>query len=334
MGDILHAMPAVTALREEHPDWHFGWLLEERWQPLLRSRADAAPRSCAQPLVDRVHVAQLKRWRKAWFSRQTRYEYRALISELRAANYDTVIDIQGAIRSAWLARRTRAQRIIGEQHPREGLARFLFTERIATRGKHVIEQDLELTSALAGTPLPYRPALLPHDDQAAQWAAQHISDNPVVLLNPGAGWGAKCWPAERYGRVAQALTQWGCDVLINAGPAERELAQEVVFHSSNSARDVECSIQQLIELTRKAALFVGGDTGPLHLAAALEVPSVAIFGPTDPARNGPYGNRNVVLRSPSSRRDHSRRRTPEPGLLTITPADVLAAARNLLGERV
>jgi heptosyltransferase-1 len=151
-------------------------------------------------------------------------------------------------------------------------------------------------------------------------------------MNPGAGWGAKCWPAERYGRVAQSLWGMGCTVLVNAGPAEQLLANQVVNESAGTARVVECTIQQLIELTRLSALFIGGDTGPLHLAAALEIPTVAIFGPTDPARNGPFGNRSVVLRSPLSKRDHARKRAPEEGLLTISPAEVLAAARNLMKD--
>ena len=94
---------------------------------------------------------------------------------------------------------------------------------------------------------------------------------------------------------------------------------------------MECSLLQLIAITRRAALFVGGDTGPLHLASALGTPVVASFGPTEPARNGPYGGRNVVLRSPESRRDHSRRRAPEAGLLTNTIEQVTEAGLGLLG---
>jgi heptosyltransferase-1 len=93
-----------------------------------------------------------------------------------------------------------------------------------------------------------------------------------------------------------------------------------------------CSLEQLIALTRRAALVIAGDTGPLHLACALGRPVVGIYGPTDPSRNGPYGTRFKVLRSPESRRDHSRREQPEAGLLTIEPDDVLHAADELLAE--
>src|SRR5207302_8171888 len=119
--------------------------------------------------------------------------------------------------------------------------------------------------------------------------------------------------------------------LVNAGPAETKLAQAVCRGNEKFAHVLECSLLQLIALTRRAALFVGGDTGPLHLASALNVPIVAIFGPTDPARNGPYGGRFTVLRSPDSKRDHSRHHQPEAGLLNITVEQVSQAAFNLLG---
>ncbi|MEO8725813.1 MAG: glycosyltransferase family 9 protein [Acidobacteriaceae bacterium] len=339
MGDILHALPAVSALRAAQPQLEIGWLVEERWLPLLRSRPNAAPlshlpRSNAQPLVDFIHCSNLALWRRSWLSSATRSGLAQLIRELRAQHYDAVIDFQGALRSGFLARLTCAHDIdiYGEDSPREWIARYLFSHRVRTTGSHVIEQDLELASAFAATPLPYTPPLLPHDDEARQWSRKQMHERPLVLMNPGAGWGAKCWPAERYGRVAQALFAMGLTVLVNAGPAERGLANQVATESAGAARVVEPTLQQLIELTRLSALFIGGDTGPLHLAAALEVPTVAIFGPTDPARNGPFANRAVILRSHRSQRNHARKSAPEAGLLTITPAEVLAAARNLLGH--
>ena len=324
MGDILHAMPAVTALRRSSPEVEVGWLVEERWQPLLHSA-----------LVDHLHLAQFSLWRKSWLSGETRHGIKKLADEMRAVGYDAVVDFQGAIRSAFLARASGAVEIVGEDAPREWIARYLFTKRVKTRGVHVIEQDLEVMSGAAGVQLDYTPAMLPHDAETAEWArSQREAARPLVLMNPGAGWGAKQWPAERYGFVAKALFGLGCQVLVNAGPAERELADDVVRASENTARAVECSIEQLIELTRASALFMGGDTGPLHLASALGVPCVAIFGPTDPARNGPYGTSAVVLRSPKSKRDHSRHKRPEKGLLTISPGEVIAAARNLLGAQI
>jgi heptosyltransferase-1 len=118
--------------------------------------------------------------------------------------------------------------------------------------------------------------------------------------------------------------------LINFGPGEEDLAKSVQQISGGTAEPIACSLTQLISLTRRASLFVGGDTGPMHLAAALGVPVVAIFGPTDPARNGPFGTKSVVLRNPSSQTSHKRRPQAEEGLMEITSEQVIAAARELL----
>jgi len=153
-----------------------------------------------------------------------------------------------------------------------------------------------------------------------------------ALLNPGAGWGAKQWPAERYGAAGKKLAQHGLKPLINFGPGEEELARSVEDASEGAAETVSSSLTQLIALSRRASLFIGGDTGPMHLAASLGIPVVAIFGPTDPARNGPYGARSVVLRSPDSMTSHKRRVEPEAGLLAISVEDVVRAACRLMEE--
>ena len=162
------------------------------------------------------------------------------------------------------------------------------------------------------------------------FALASSGSRPVVLINPGAGWGAKCWPVERYAAVAQALIDRGCRVLVNAGPGEEPLASAIEQQTQGAATPVGCTLAELIALTRRVSLVIAGDTGPLHLACALGRPVVGIYGPTDPSRNGPFGTRFKVLRSPGSRRDHTRRAQPEAGLLTIQPGEVLHAALELL----
>jgi heptosyltransferase-1 len=332
MGDILHALPAVTALRQSHPDWAIDWVVEPRWQALLATDGTAV-RGPAQPVVDALHFAPTRNWRKAPFSRTTLYEIRALRSALRAGEYDVVIDLQGAIRSAVVARLAGCPRLVGEAEPRERAARWLFTERAATRGAHVIEQDVELASTIAGDQLTAVTPWLPVDPAAEAWADEILpraAQQPAVLINPGAGWGAKRWPVERYAAVAQALIERGFRILVNAGPGEKPLAEVIASQTEGAATPLVCTLAQLIAVTRRVSLAVAGDTGPLHLACALGRPVVGIYGPTDPSRNGPFGTRFKVLRSPESRRDHTRHESPEAGLLTIQPADVLCAADALL----
>ena len=340
MGDVLHALPAVTALRQAHPGWIIDWVVEPAWCALLTANCDRldVARGPAQPVVDRLYLAATKAWRHDLFSRKTRNEISALHHELRASEYDAVLDLQGALRSAAVARTTPCRRIIGESHPREWAARWLFNERVTTRGAHIIEQDVELAEAVAGDNLsPVRP-WLPVDCAAETWCDRILPPartQPAVLLNPGAGWGAKRWPVERYAAVAGVLARRGYQVLVSGGPGEEPLVKAIQSQSGGAARPLNSSLAQLIALTRRVALMIAGDTGPLHLACALGRPVVGIYGPTDPARNGPYGAPSRVLRSPNSRRDHTRRTEPEAGLLTITPEAVLQAADDLLtGETV
>jgi len=337
MGDILHALPAVTALRKAHPEWVIDWVVEPMWSALLtaqqganRDTAKACPK---QPIVDRVYFAATRKWRRGLFARETRDEIGALRRALKHEHYDAVIDFQGAVRSALIGRMGRSRRYIGEAKPREAAAKWLFTERIATRGVHVIEQDVEVAAAITGDQLKPALPMLPFDPAAEEWAEKLIGEEArgaAVLINPGAGWGAKRWPVERYAEVARTLLNRGCRVFLNAGPGEVLLADEVVKRTGGGAISLLCSVEQLIAITRRVSLAIAGDTGPLHLACALGRPVVGIYGPTDPDRNGPFGTRSKVFRSAESRRDHSRREEPEAGLLTISPEVVIEAAEELL----
>jgi heptosyltransferase-1 len=210
---------------------------------------------------------------------------------------------------------------------------------LKTNGTHVVEQALALAGALiptAGIPAMAEPQVeFPVDpDAESKIAGLTTGVSDFAILNPGAGWGAKRWPAERYGQVAKELAKDGLCSLVNYGPGEEELAMAVETAGEGTARKISCSVSELIALTRRARLLIGGDTGPMHLAAALKIPVVAIFGPTNPARNGPFGTRSIVLRSASSMTDHRRRREPEQGLLEITVGEVSAAARKLLRGHV
>jgi heptosyltransferase-1 len=342
MGDILHALPAVTALRQAHPGWVIDWVVEPRWRALLTAEDSMGSQTGlrsnksnpAQPIVDQLHLAPTREWRQAPFGRDTLHEIKNLRRALRGGDYDTVIDFQGAVRSAVIGRFAGCRRLIGEAEPRERAARLLFTERVETLGAHVIEQDVELAAAVAGDDLTAATPWLPVDPAAEAWASSILPANvpPAVLMNPGAGWGAKRWPVERYAVVAEGFAERGMRVLVNAGPGEEPLAEAIAAATGGRAEAIVPTLSQLIAVTRRIALCVAGDTGPLHLACALGRPVVGIYGPTDPGRNGPFGTRFRVLRSPESRRDHTRHPEPEAGLLTILPNDVLQAADELLSE--
>ena len=328
MGDVLHAMPGVAALRAAHPEWFIGWVVEPRWRPLLQAGE-------SMPLVDRIYLASTKEWKKRPLSSETFGDIASLRKELRGERFDLCVDMQGSLRSAVIGRMAGARWFVGSTEPRETPAGWLYGEKVKIDAAHVVEQGCQLLGGAVGDVL--RPARveLPLDEPAEEACASMLDrlglgGGGFVLMAPTAGWGAKQWPTERYGAVAAELGRRGFRVAVNAASEDDSAAQAVVRASAGAAVAVPSDLPELIALTRRAGLVIAGDTGPLHLAAALERPVVALFGPTDPARNGPYGTQSRVLRHGPERRDHRRLQEPEAGLLEITVDEVVDAAMELL----
>ena len=337
MGDVIHTLPAAQALRQAFPRAMIGWLIEERWAELLCAPGTPrrGPRSAQRPLADWVHAVDLRAWRKSLFTISALQHIARVWNDVRSANYDIAVDLQGAIRSAVLAQWSGAHVVYGAAEPRESPASLWYTRRVIAHEAHVIEQNLSVASVIVGARLKVPTVAFPHDPEAERRVDQRLQETGIgefAILNPGAGWGAKRWPAERYGEVARALSAQGVRSILNFGPGEEELVREAELASDGAAIAMKCSITELMALTRRARLFVGGDTGPMHLAAALQVPVVAIFGPTNPARNGPYGTHSIVLRNPASPTTHSRQAQPDEGMLEIGVDSVSDAASALLAH--
>ena len=341
MGDVLHALPAVAALRERHPDWYIGWAIEPRWLPLLRADSSLAEpeRGPAMPLVDRTYFAATRAWKQKPFSWETMREISSLRRGLQEERFDLAVDMQGSIRSAVIGRMAGANRFAGPAKSHEGPARWLYEQRIEEHAIHIIEQGCELLGGAVGQVLSPAKVSLPVDTIAEKFCDEFLAHaipegGDFVVIAPTAGWGAKEWPPDRYGQVATALVRAGYRVLVNVASIDDPSGKAVVRASGEVAVVAPTSLAELIALTRRASLVIAGDTGPLHLAAALEIPVVGLFGPTDPARNGPYRTRSRVLRHATSQRDHSRHSETEQGLLQITSDEVIEAALELLqGEK-
>jgi heptosyltransferase I len=337
MGDVIHTLPAVHALREAYPLAYIGWLIEERWRELLCAREfpKRGPRSARRPLVDEVHTVNLKSWGKSLFSIATSQHIAKVWNDVRDARYDVAVDLQGAMRSALLARLSGARAVYGAAEPRESPASLWYTRKVVTHGEHVVEQNFSIAEKLVGHHIKLPAPELPCDPVAEECIEKRLAENNIsgfAILNPGAGWGAKRWPTERYGELAHKLANQGIPSILNYGPGEEMLARAVETASNGSAILMNSTLSELIALTRRARLFIGGDTGPLHLAAALQIPVVAIYGPTDPARNGPFGTRSIVLRSAESITSHARKPEPEAGLFAIGVDEVMAAAVRLFND--
>jgi heptosyltransferase-1 len=338
MGDVLHAMPAVAALRARHPDWFIGWAIEPRWSGLLQIAGDfddlsqGVGRFAGKAMVDRWYSVPASEWRKSPLGRETLSEVFALRGVLQGEEFDVCVDMQGALKSAVVGNMASATVLAGYDRPRERTARWFYRQRVATTARHVVDQGCELLGAAVGESLRAARVTLPMDAEDERWANGLVGGERFCLISPGAGWGAKIWPAERYGAVAAALGRAGVTTLVNTSMVEFGEADRVAEASEGCARAAKCSVGQLIALVRRAAVVIAGDTGPLHLAAALERPLVGIYGPTDPARNGPYGKgRSRVLRDAESVTSHKRVVQAEAGMLRIGVDEVVQAAMEMVG---
>lgn len=331
LGDIVHALPVAAALRAAFPGARLDWLVEARWQELLE----------LNPALSNVIPVDTRAWRRALWRPRTWRSLNGVVGTLRRARYDIAFDLQGLYKSALLAWLSRAPRRVGFERAfaREAGATRFYTERVRPpAGKHVVEMNLALAGAAcpaaggkeaARFPLPVSAE---EDAQVEEWLrANHLVE--FFLLSPGGGWGAKRWPLERYAQVHNAVARArGWRSVVNVGPGEEALFNEFLKHA-RVTRPVQASLplRQLVALLRRARLVISGDSGPLHLAAALGTPTVGLYGPTDPARNGPYGPRAVALhRRELATISHKRGDKPSPAMLAVTVEEVVAAADRLL----
>lgn len=291
MGDIIHTLPAVASLKAGYPGCHLTWAVEPRWIPLLKDN----------PSVDEVLPID-------------RGSMRALLDtrkRLRMGTFSFAVDFQGLLKSAIVARLARPCRIYGlsRSAAREPLAAALYTHRCTPHAVHVVEQRLEL-AALAGATTSVRHFFIPPGEPEGR-----LPKGPFILANPIAGWGSKQWPLSHYAQLARLLRNAGYEMVLN-GTSPLDVP-ETVSHVSG--------LPGLIDATRRAVAVVGVDSGPLHLAAALGKPGVAIFGPTDPDRNGPCGGSIQTLRARDFVTSYQRGASIDISMTSIAPEQVWAA---------
>ena len=327
LGDIVHTLPAVAALRESFPAANIVWLTHPRWEFLVQSSGLASE-------VWTVDTRGLSSLQQA-------------IRHLRQMSWSAAIDYQGLWKSAMLPFFGGAKRRIGFSSAtiREFGVPLLYTDRVSTSKAHIVEQNGEL-SLRAGAQRGTAPTSLqiPEQDQAAvcsRLRAQGL--DRYIILSPGGGWRSKCWPAEGFAALCRKLREsLNLRCVVNVGPDDEDLAATLVAASADAAPVVyRSSLGELMALLRGADCIVSGDTGPLHLAVALGTPAVALFGPTDPARNGPYsdsglqggGQQNIVLRVSNVRTTHARDSQTHPSMLAISVDQVFDAVSRSIGSR-
>jgi len=278
LGDLIHTLPAASAIRRAMPEAEIDWLVDAPHRELLT----------LVPVISSI-VTLGGRSIRDWMQARR---------ALRARRYDIAFDFQGLIKSAVLTRFSGAKRAIGfdRASAREGFAATFYDERVAAEGGHVIEKNLRLVAA-AGVRAETRDFPLRSVQSAALDAVRAQVTGPFALLNPGAAWPNKRWPPDAFGAIARHLgDRHGLRSVILWGPSEEALAKSVVAASAGAAVVAPATrLADLVALSRDARLMLSGDTGPTHIAAAVGTPIVALFGPTSPARNGPWDRDDVVL---------------------------------------
>lgn len=319
MGDILHTLPAASHLRRVLPDARIVWAAEPRWAPLLADN----------PAIDAVFPLPLKSWRRKPFHTSSWKGLRAAIAELRAEQFDCAIDFQGLLKSALTARLSGAAERIGfaRNELRESLAARFYTRSAAANRRHVVDKNLALARGAVGGDAKPAEFWLP-----AGRISERLPDGDFLLASPFAGWRAKEWPLPRYAELAElAWEQRRLPLVLDCAPGDLAAIEELAATAPEGAiRPHPSSIEELIGATRRARAVVGLDSGPLHLAAALGAPGVALFGPTDPLRNGPYGSSVRVLRRPSARTTYKRGGSYDPSLESLAAEEVWDALTERL----
>jgi len=293
IGDLVHTLPVLSALRKQYPDAKIDWLVERKFRTVLEAVTG----------IDSLVEVDTFSWRERMFSPKTWTDIARAIGRLRENSYDVVLDLQGTIKSSVAARLAKGERRIGFARAdlKERPAALLYSEHVEVNGArpHVIDRQLRLLSAMDIDTTTRSFALSVPDsiEAAAASALDSLGMNEFVLLNPGGAWVTKRWSPEKFGALATAIrTRHGIPSLVLWAPGEEALAQSIVEHSDGACRLAPATgIVSLIPFAKRARVLVSGDTGPMHLASAFDVPIVGIFGPTDPARNGPFGTRDEIV---------------------------------------
>jgi lipopolysaccharide heptosyltransferase I len=324
LGDAIHGLPVACALRHSMPNATIGWVVEGRTAELLEGH----------PAID--HVIRTSRgWLK---SPRAVLDLRRRLKGLR---FDIAIDLQCLTKSAIAARLSGARRRMGMagEDGREA-SRWLHNDLVEVAGEHVIDRYLSMLRPLGIKAPAVRFDLpeLPADASTASrfLAAEGLVAGRFAILNPGAGWPSKIWPAERYGEVARRLAgEHGLpSVAVWGGAAEKPLGEAIVAASGGAARLApSTTVSELAALCRRAGLFLGSDTGPMHLAVAVGTPTASMHGTSQGQRCGAYGSENIRLQvryhAGSSR---ERRRADNAAMREISVGMAVEACGQLLAR--
>ncbi|HEX5888156.1 MAG TPA: glycosyltransferase family 9 protein [Pyrinomonadaceae bacterium] len=293
IGDIVHTLPALAALRAGMPHAEISWVAERSSSEILKDN----------PILDRLIEVDTKALRRGLMSGETLRAPRQQLRRLRASAFDIALDFQGLLKSASIARVSGARRVFGYSRTglREPASTVFLSKRISIPPHtHIIRKGLLLLQGAMGIPVPEKLSFPIGVDAVAQAEAERAAANTAenfAILNPAGGWPTKLWSAEKFGGLADLLwANYGMRSLVTYGPGEEELAETVRRASrSEKAIPVSLSLKGFYSLANRARIYVGGDTGPTHIAVAAGAPIVGLFGPTEWWRNGSPNAQDICV---------------------------------------
>jgi heptosyltransferase-1 len=293
IGDVVHTLPALAVLRRALPEAHLAWAVE---------RGGGAKILRGNQYLDELIELDLRGWRKTLTRAETIAAIRQQIAQLRCARFDLSLDFQGLLKSAMVAWLPRIPRRIGFAKAvlREPQSAWLLTEQVAADdADHIIKKNLGLVRHLGCDISGEFEFPISLDAEDERFADEQVNrcEGALAILNPGGGWATKLWYTSEFAVVADRLWEvYGIRSAVTYGPGELSLAQAVIAQTRTGAAFLlDSTLKQFLALARRANLFLGGDTGPMHLAAAARTPIVALFGPTSARRNGPFAPNDLVI---------------------------------------
>jgi lipopolysaccharide heptosyltransferase I len=292
LGDIVHSLPVLSALRQRYPAAHICWVVNANYETLLTGHPD----------LDATLPLDRRAMRRGWMT--ALHTWRRFIHELRRQKFDLVVDLQGLLRSGLMTGLSGATRRVGLSSAREGASRF-YTDIIQVpnaQALHAVDRYWHIAErfGVGDVPKSFR---LPIDESAQRWATVVLSDmpHPWLMVGVGARWQTKRWPPEHFASLLQrAQKQFGGSAIFVGGAEETEPSRLAMSELPGPSRVLagRTSLPQLAALLNRADVVVANDTGPLHLAAALGRPIVAPYTCTKVQLTGPYGALTGAVEAP------------------------------------
>ena len=283
LGDVIHSLPFLNAVKTCLPESEIHWIIAKGLEGILERH----------PMIDKLWVIDKDSWKNIQNVKSTIQEIKVLFKKLKQEKYDLVVDLQGLLRSGVITAATGAPVRIGFGEAREGSSVF-YTHKVAGgKNIHAVDRYLKIAESLGcntadiSFPFPFV--------QSSDFRLQTSDTGDYAVIVPGARWKTKIWPAEKFGKLASLLP---VESIIVGSKTDKDIADEIVSLSGGRAVSLagKTNLRELIAIISRANFIVSNDSGPMHIAAALNVPVFAIFGPTDPSRTGPYGKGHTIIR--------------------------------------